>query len=359
MVPADGALTIDAPSAGRRCTVTVGERILGGLRGLLPPLPGAERAFVVLDPGAEPYLAPLTDGLAVPALPLVVPAGVEAKSLRTAETLYEHLAIQEAGRDDVVVALGGGSTADIAGYVAATYRRGVRFIQVATTLTAQADPVVGGRVGVDLPRGPDLVGASRHPVAVLSDVSVLASLPDRVYRSGLAQLARCALALRPSLLPVLEGGVERVLARDPSLLVPLVAECVRAKASIVAEPDLDGDAWAVLDYGQTVGRALRRLDPTGVSHGEALATGMVFAARLAEGLGIARPGLVGTHLRLLAALGLPHGAAGFDPGAVTDAIRLDEKYRRGPRFVLLEDVGAPRLVEVPAAEVARFLAVGP
>jgi len=326
-------------------TVHVGAGLLERAGELLPDLPGSERAFVVGDPAvAGLYLDRLALGL--PVLHLAIPPGEEAKSLRTAEALYEHLAMQEAHREDLVVALGGGAAGDTAGFVAATYMRGLPFAQVPTTLTAQVDAAVGGKVGLNLPRGKNLVGAFHQPVVVLADVATLATLPEDAFRSGLAEVAKYGFAVDPPILDLLEGSVDRVISRDPELLEEVVARCVRAKAAVVAEDERDTGRRAILNYGHTLGHALERVEAFGgVSHGEAVASGMVFAARLSEALGIGPDGLTARHVRVLAALGLPHAVPRTDPEPLLEAMRLDKKYRKGMRFVLLEAIGEPRVVE--------------
>ncbi|HET7236452.1 MAG TPA: 3-dehydroquinate synthase [Actinomycetota bacterium] len=337
-------VTVAVP--GRPYDVTIGNGLLGSAGELLPELPGAERAFVVADAGvADRYLADLARGLAGRGLSVVhlgVPAGEEAKSLQVMTALHRQLAVQEAHRDDLVVALGGGAVGDLAGFVAATYMRGVPLVQVPTTLTAQVDAAIGGKTAVNLPEGKNLVGAFHQPVAVLADVSTLSTLHEREFRSGLAEVAKVALALDLALLETLESGPGSVLAREPAALERVVTACVRAKASIVAQDERDTGTRLFLNYGHTLGHALERLDAfEGRSHGEAVAVGMVFAARLAEALGRAPAGLAARHARLLASLGLEVDGGVPPPDRVVPAMRMDKKYRGGVRFVLLEDVGRP------------------
>jgi 3-dehydroquinate synthase len=335
---------------GRGYDVTIGSGVLGTAAEHLPELPGAERAFVVADAiVADRYLSPLIGALAsrgLAAVHLGIPQGEEAKSLQTMAALQRQLAIQEAHRDDPVVALGGGSVGDLTGFVAATYMRGVPFVQAPTTLTAQVDAAIGGKTAVNLPEGKNLVGAFHQPVAVLADVDTIATLPDREFRSGLAEVAKYGLTLDLELLELLELDPGPILRREAVALEPLIARCVRAKAAIVGQDERDTGRRLVLNYGHTLGHALERLDAfAGRSHGEAIAIGMVFAARLSERLGRAPEGTAARHVRLLSALGLEGtGVALPTPDEILDAMRLDKKYREGPRFILLEDVGRPVLV---------------
>ncbi len=349
-------VSVAAPS--RAYDAVVGAGLLSDAGIHLPELAKAERAFVVADNVvAGHFFEQLAAGLAVCGLTAVhlgIPQGEEAKSLNVAAALQRQLATQEAHRDDVLVALGGGATGDLAGFVAATYMRGVPFVQVPTTLTAQVDASVGGKTAVNLPEGKNLVGVFYQPVAVLADVTTLATLPEREFRSGLGEVAKYALTLDAQLLALLERDLPRVLAREAAVLEELVARCLRAKAATVAVDERDTGARLVLNYGHTLGHALERLDAfEGRSHGEAISIGMMFAARLAESLDIAPSGVVARHARLLASLGLE--ADGQLPASdqILAAMRLDKKYHGGLRFVLLEEVGRPKVVADISDDVIR------
>jgi 3-dehydroquinate synthase len=352
-------IRVPVPLGDRTYEVVVGSGVLGDPS--LVPAGSAARGFVVSDRTvAAAWLAPLAGGLraaGVDPVHLPVPEGERAKSLDTAEALYHELAGREARRDDLVVALGGGVVGDLAGFVAATYLRGMRVVQVPTTLLAQVDAAVGGKTAVNLPEGKNLVGAYHQPAAVIADVDTLSTLPDREFRSGLAEVAKYALAVDPGLLDTLEGRRDALLAREPAILEDVIARCVRAKAATVALDERDAGPRLVLNYGHTVGHALERLDDfAGRTHGEAVARGMVVAARLAEGMGVAPSGLVAGHVRLLASLGLPTGGP-FPPAErVLAAIGMDKKRQLGHRFVLLEEIGRPRVVEdVPEGAIRAAL----
>ena len=343
---------------GRAYEVCIGSDVLPRADELVPALPGAERAFVVADaPVAERYLPALSEGLVARGLGVVhlgVPEGEQAKSLPVMHALERQLATQEAHRDDPIVALGGGAVGDLAGFVAATYMRGVPFVQVPTTLTAQVDAAIGGKTGVNLPEGKNLVGAFHQPSAVLADVGTLLTLPDRAFRSGLAEVAKYALTLDPALLETLERDPGPLLERDPSVLEDVVTRCVRVKAEVVAADERDTGRRLILNYGHTLGHALERQDAfAGRTHGEAISAGMVFAARLSEALGRGAPGLAARHVRLLASLGLETDAALPPAEDVLAAIRMDKKYRGGARFVLLEDVGRPFVHDAVPEDLLR------
>ena len=349
-------VSVAVPS--RTYDVTVGEGVLAAAADHLPSLPAAERAFVVADSVvAERYLGPLSDGLEAAGLRTVhlpVPQGEDAKTIQVMTALHRQLATQGAHRSDPVVALGGGSVGDLAGLVAATYMRGVPFVQVPTTLTGQVDAAIGGKSAVNLPEGKNLVGAFHQPVAVLADVATLASLPEREYRSGLAEVAKYALTLDLELLASLEADPSPLLRREPAALEPLVARCVRAKATVVSGDERDEAGRLVLNYGHTLGHALERLDEfAGRTHGEAIAVGMVFAARLAEATGRAPRGVAARLGRLLASLGVEPDEPLPSPDDVVAAMRMDKKFRGGVRFVLLEDVGRPFVEDDVSEDAVR------
>jgi 3-dehydroquinate synthase len=225
---------------------------------------------------------------------------------------------------------------------------------VPTTLTAQVDAAIGGKTGVNIPEGKNLVGAFHQPVAVLADVATLVTLPDRAFRSGLAEIAKYALTLDPELLELLERDPSPLLEREPQVLEEVVTRCVRAKAAVVAADERDTGRRLVLNYGHTLGHALERQDAfAGRTHGEAISAGMVFAARLSEAFGRGTPGLAARHVRLLASLGLETDATLPPAEEIVSAIRMDKKYRGGARFVLLEDVGRPFVEEAVADELLR------
>ena len=352
---------VNVPVPGRAYDVIIGRGVIDEAGAHLPELPKAEKAFVAADREvAGLWFERLQAGLGSRGLSctlLTVPAGEDAKTFDTYRALLHQLATQEAHRDDVVVALGGGSVGDLAGFVASTYMRGMAFVQVPTTLTAQVDAAIGGKTAVNLPEGKNLVGTFAQPRAVLADVTTLQSLSDRDFRSGIAEVAKYGLTLDTALLERLETDPGPVLARDPQALEDLVARCVRVKAAAVAADERDTGARLILNYGHTLGHALERLEGfAGRSHGEAIAIGMVFAARLAELRGLASPGLAGRTVRLLSSLGLETDGSIPPAGDIVAAFRSDKKYVGGVRFVLLRDVGDAVVVEdVPEPQVREVL----
>jgi len=385
------AARVEVRTAGGGYPVLVGTGLLDRLDDLLPPFPGAEAAAVV----ASRPVASVAErvgrvlgrrGLAVHWLE--VPAGEEAKRLEVLAGLYERLAAVPTRRADPVVAVGGGATTDVAGFAAATWLRGVPLVNVPTTVLGMVDAAVGGKTGVDLPAGKNLVGAFHQPVAVVADLDALAGLPAAEVRSGLAEVAKAGLVGDPALAEALARSAGPAVAADPDALAPLVEGAVRVKAAVVAADEHEdagegpsgrpegsgrrgpGNPEGVprsveepfrggapvgrlaLNYGHTLGHALERLAGyRGLRHGEAVALGMVFAARVAEALGLAQPGLAAGHVELLAALGLPVGGVRLDPDQVLAAMATDKKQRGGLRLVLLRRPGQPEVVTAPDRRV--------
>ena len=352
--------SVTVPTARGGYPVRIGTGLVDRLDQLLPAFPGAEAAAVV---SCRPVAAVAgragralgRRGLAVHQLE--VPAGEDAKRLEVVAGLYERLAGIPTRRGDPVVAVGGGATTDVAGFAAATWLRGVPLVNVPTTVLGMVDAAVGGKTGVDLGAGKNLVGAFHQPVAVVADLDTLAGLPAAEVRSGLAEVAKAGLAGDPALAEALARAAGPAVAADPAALAPLVEGAVRVKAAAVAADEHEeGGAGVVgrlmLNYGHTLGHALERLAGyRGIRHGEAVALGMVFAARVAEAVGLARPGLADGHVELLAALGLPVGGVRLDPDRVLAAMATDKKHRKGLRLVLLRDLGQPVVVAAPDRQV--------
>ena len=358
--PAAAPRTVRVDTAHGGYPVLIGTGLLERLDELLPPFPGAEAAAVVASPPLAEVARRVGRAAARRGLPgpqRAVPAGEEAKRLEVVAGLYERLAAVPTRRADPVVAVGGGATTDVAGFAAATWLRGVPLVNVPTTVLGMVDAAVGGKTGVDLPAGKNLVGAFHQPAAVVADLDTLAGLPAAEVRSGLAEVAKAGLAGDPALAEALAAAAGPAAAGDPAALAPLVEGAVRVKAAVVGADEReeagDGEVGRLmLNYGHTLGHALERLAGyRGLRHGEAVALGMVFAARVAEAVGLARPGLAAGHVELLAALGLPVGGARLDPDQVLAAMATDKKHRGGLRLVLLRAPGQPEVVTAPDRQV--------
>ncbi len=283
------------------------------------------------------------------------PEGEENKNLRVVEEGYRHLIREGFTREDLVVAFGGGVVGDLAGFLSATYMRGVRYLQLPTTLMSMVDSSIGGKTGVDLLEGKNAVGCFHQPEAVIADVSVLETLPERELLSGLAEVAKYGFLYDREILQEMEGWPE---GRPPQGydFTSLVRRCAEHKVKAVEadERDLKG-VRAFLNYGHTFGHALEaaagyRL----LRHGEAVALGMIMASRLAERSGLSRTPLEEGHLRVLLPL-LQYIPSALEVSAqeVLGFMEADKKRGRAIRFVLLRDWQSPVLVDSPPVELVR------
>jgi 3-dehydroquinate synthase len=291
-----------------------------------------------------PVLSALRRAGARPIL-LTFPAGERSKSRETKARLEDRLARHAVGRDAVVVALGGGVTGDLAGFLAATWHRGIPIVQAPTSLLAMVDAALGGKTGLDLPAGKNLVGAFHAPRALFADVRTLSTLPDRELRAGLAEAVKIAAALDARLFGRLERDAKRLRARDERALASVIARCLRLKARVVAVDLLDRGPRAILNFGHTVAHAVEAASDYRVRHGEAVAIGLVAEARVAERLtGFPREA-TDRIVALLGLLGLPVALpARLDPRTVARLTVRDKKTRGGTvRCALPRRLGvAPR-----------------
>ena len=327
-----------------RVPVDLGERSYDVLVGrgarhrLLEVLPvGARRAAVVTQAGV-----PVTVDPGVESRTFVIDEGEDAKCLETVEELCRNFTRWGLTRSDVVVAVGGGVVTDTAGFAAAVYHRGVAVVHVATTLLAQVDAAVGGKTGVNLPEGKNLVGAFWQPAAVLCDTEVLETLPPREYLSGLGEIAKCHFL-----------GAEDLADCD---LDGKVARCVALKAAVVASDEREGGRRAVLNYGHTLAHALETAGGYDLRHGEAVAVGLVFAALLAERLGRIDAARVDDHRRVVAGYGLPGDLpAGSEADRLVELMARDKKATAGLTFVLDGPAGVEPVPGVPVADVLAVL----
>ena len=287
-----------------------------------------------------------------------VPVSESAKTLATAEACWDALLAAGLDRSSTVLALGGGAVGDVAGFVAATYMRGMNLVQLPTTVLAQVDASIGGKTAVDHPRAKNLIGAFHQPRLVVVDPAAVRSLPEREFRSGLAEMVKHGIVLDAEYFDDMERSAAALLARDPATLERLIGGSCRLKADVVARDEREAELRAVLNYGHTIGHALEAA--TGFdrwTHGEAVSLGIVAEARLARRLGLTDAATVGRQERLLAALGLPTRVAAVDLDAVIGAIARDKKGRDGRiPFVLAPRIGTFRLVyDVTHADVRAAL----
>ena len=294
-----------------------------------------------------------------PAL-ITIPAGATAKSLKTVEACYNQLAAQRLERKSFIVALGGGVVGDLAGFAAATYLRGLPFVQVPTTLLAQVDSSVGGKVGLNLKAGKNLVGAFHQPRLVLCDLHTLGSLPRREYRAGLAEVIKYGVIYDSGLFRQLERDLPKLLHCDARALAAVVARCCAIKAEVVRQDETESGLRAILNFGHTIGHALEAISHYGkYLHGEAIAIGQVAAARLsAEVLGLPAPEVERIEA-IFRRAGLPTRLELNAPQRkkVLTAMQLDKKVSGGEiKFVLARRIGAVQFgQQVPLAALERTL----
>ncbi|MFY0406066.1 3-dehydroquinate synthase [Solicola sp. PLA-1-18] len=334
--------------------VVVGRGVLGEL----PELIGedARRVAVVHPSALSGAGAHLRDRLAAQgyeAHAVEVPDGESAKTAEVASFAWGVLGEQGFTRSDVVVGVGGGSTTDLAGFVAATWLRGVRLVTVPTTVLGMVDAAVGGKTGVNTAAGKNLVGAFHEPAGVLCDLDTLGSLADNEVRSGLAEVVKCGFIADPAILDLVESDPEAAVDVRSDVVRELVVRGIRVKAEVVAgdlrETGASGGVGReALNYGHTLGHAVERVEHYGFRHGAAVAIGMCFAAQLARLAGRIDHDLADRHRRILDLLGLP---TSYRPGQwneLHDAMRVDKKTRGDQlRFVVLDALAQPAILPGP------------
>jgi 3-dehydroquinate synthase len=320
------------------------------------------RAFVVTDQHArrhaDPAVASLRDAGFQVGLD-VLRSGEAQKSLESASILYDRLADIHADRQTLIVPVGGGVVGDLAGFVAATFNRGLPLLMVPTTLLAMVDSSVGGKVAINHPRGKNLIGAFHQPVGVWIDTAALATLPDREYHSGLAEVVKYGVALDANLFAYLETQADAILRREPQAFEFIVARCCRLKADIVERDEHETTGLRMaLNYGHTFAHAFETAAGYGSwTHGEAVAAGMVCASRLAERHGLVPAEVTERQVRLLARFGLPTAPEPWPAEELLAAMHSDKKALAGRlRFILPRRLGEVALFDdVPEAEVRAVL----
>jgi len=333
----------------RRYPIRIGRGLLADGAGLAALVPG-RHALVLSDANVAPlYLAAVQAALAGKQVgTLVLPPGEQEKTLARFAEVMQALAVLGASRDATVIALGGGVVGDLAGFAAACWMRGVRFVQLPTTLLAMVDSSVGGKTAVDLPQGKNLVGAFHQPAAVLADTATLDTLPDRELRAGLAEVVKYGALGDAGFFAWLEQHAEALLAREPAALAEAIARCCAHKAGIVARDETEQGERMLLNLGHTFGHAIETEQGYGgLLHGEAVAVGMVLAARLSADLGLAPWTDAARLAALLERLALPTALpAGLGAEALLARMRLDKKALSGRlRLVLWRGLGQAEVVD--------------
>ncbi len=289
---------------------------------------------------------------------LVVPPGEETKSLDTAQKIYDFMIKKRVERDDMLVALGGGMVGDLAGFVAATYLRGIPWLQVPTSLVAMVDASIGGKVGVNHPEGKNLIGAFYQPSLVLADTQALATLPERELTSGWAEVVKYGLIMDRELFEFLEDNVSRLVKLEPEAVNGAVRRSASLKAEVVSQDEKERGRRTILNYGHTIAHGLEAATRyRRFLHGEAVAIGMMGAAKLSQRRGILSPAVVKRQQLLLKKLGLPTAFGNISRDKIAKAMEVDKKTRaRKIRWVLLEDIGRTVVrSDVPLKDVLAVL----
>jgi 3-dehydroquinate synthase len=345
-MPAEATATVPVAAGGGSYPVLVGEGVLERLPALLREHAPAHRYALIADERvaglhADTVLATLrAQGLAVE--PFTFAEGEVNKSRESWSHLTDALLAAGFGRDAAVLALGGGVTGDLAGFVAATYMRGLPLVQLPTSLLAMVDSSVGGKVGVDTPAGKNLVGAFHPPLLVVADTATLRTLPPRQVRAGLAEAVKHGAIADAGYLSAIERGTVALLAADPAALADVVRRSVEIKAAVVSNDEREAGPRKVLNFGHTLGHAVEALSGFTLLHGEAIAIGMLAEARLGEALGVTEPGCAARLEQALAGLDLPTRVpAGMRDDDLLALTRTDKKTRGGAvEYALLTRVGA-------------------
>jgi 3-dehydroquinate synthase len=343
------------PSDSAPYPVVVGVGVLGELPGLIPK---DSRTVVVIHAGGLPEIARpacgalKAAGLTVAAEP--VPDGEAAKTVEVAARLWSSLAGHKLTRSDCVVGVGGGATTDLAGFVAATWLRGVPAVLVPTTLLGMADAAVGGKTAIDIPEGKNLVGAFHSPAGVLADLATLETLPRADYVSGLAEVIKAGFIADPGILDLIRENPEDATVPHGRHARELIERAIRVKAAVVSSDLTERGPREILNYGHTLGHAIERVEGYRFRHGDAVAIGMVYAAELARLAGRLDDQTAAMHRTVLAGVGLP---TAYRPGAwpsLREAMDVDKKTRGARlRLVVLDGLARPSILDHPPEQLLR------
>ena len=354
--------TVRVALGERAYPIHIGSGLLGRVDLLLPHL-AAKRVAIVSNTTVAPiYLdrvaGPL-DAAGVRVTKVLVPDGESHKDWATLNLVFDGLLRTRCDRQTTVIALGGGVIGDLAGFAAATFMRGMPFIQMPTTLLAQVDSSVGGKTGINHPLGKNMIGVFHQPQLVLADVTTLDTLPPRELAAGLAEVIKHGLILDAAFFDWLEANMERLVARDPEALTHAIRRSVEIKAEIVARDERETGDRALLNFGHTFGHAIEAGLGFGTwLHGEAIGAGMVMAADLSRRLGHLRERDVDRVKSLVARAGLPIVAPALGPDRYLDLMSFDKKAQGGRvRFILLKRLGNAYVrAEAPADPLTETLA---
>jgi len=356
--------TVSVQLGSRSYAIKIAPSLLQTLGGECTRLKLGDRCAIITDRNAGKFFArTVFDSLVrkgFSPLLITVAAGETAKSLRTVEKCYDQLAAHRLERKSFIIALGGGVVGDLAGFVAASYLRGIPFVQLPTTLLAQVDSSVGGKTGVNLHAGKNLVGAFYQPRLVLCDLRTLETLPEREYRAGLAEVIKYGIIYDAPLFARLERDLPKILRRDETALSPVIARCCEIKAEVVSQDETERGLRAILNFGHTIGHAIENSFGYGkYLHGEAIAIGQVVEAKISEKILGLPEGETRRIESLFRQAGLPVQIkfSGAQRKKFFDAMRLDKKAKDGEvQFVLARKIGKVEFGQrVPVETIERAL----
>ncbi len=353
--------TVTVALGDRSYDIVIGSGLLPAIGTYLRSVVGSGVAAIVTNPTVRRLYGDLVSAALIGAgfdpVTIEVPDGEAYKNLESLAHIYDGLVTARVERGSPIVALGGGVIGDLAGFAAATFLRGVPFVQVPTTVLAQVDSSVGGKTGLNHPAGKNLIGAFYQPRQVVIDLDTLDTLPARELRAGFAEVVKYGAILSAALFAGIERDLDRLLARDHDVLRPVIHECCALKAMVVGRDEREADYRAILNFGHTLAHAVESL--TGYErylHGEAVAIGMSFAARLSHRRGLCAAETVERLVHVLQRIGLPTEIPpGLGREHIAQAVASDKKVAgRKVKFVCLEHIGAVRFEPIAAEDVAAL-----
>jgi 3-dehydroquinate synthase len=346
MNPAD-AIRIDVTTPSRAYGITIGESAIERLRRVLDELRLPERRYVVSSPLVWRLHGPLLARAIGVAEPILVPDGERFKLLATVTRVYDALLRVNADRATTLITFGGGVIGDMAGFAAATYLRGISLVHVPTTLLAQVDSAIGGKVGVNHPQGKNLIGAFYQPSAVVVDPTVLGTLPRREFRAGLYEVIKYGVTSSAALFDRIAGERKAIFTRTAAALLPVISESCRIKAAIVSADEKESGPRRILNFGHTAGHAFEAVTKyRRFRHGEAVAYGMLVAAAIARSRGALAERDGQALSDLIASLGPLPPIADIPAATMLEAMRHDKKVVGGKlHYVLPTAIGATTIVD--------------
>ncbi|WP_418906689.1 3-dehydroquinate synthase [Glutamicibacter endophyticus] len=342
-------LQVTGTNAGESYPVLVGNSLLGQLPELLGP---AVKKVLIIHPRALRATGDLVredlEGTGLTALTAEIPDAEEGKHIQVASFCWEVLGKNDFTRSDAVISVGGGAVTDLAGFVAATWLRGVKVIHIPTSLLAMVDAAVGGKTGINTAEGKNLVGAFHPPAAVLADLDALATLPKNELVTGLAEAVKCGFIADERILELIEEDPADAIDPTSDRLREIVERTIAVKVDVVSRDLKESGEREFLNYGHTLAHAIELAERYQMRHGAAVSIGLCFAAELGSSVGYTSDAIVERTFAILRSLGLPTSYRNDRWAALLDGMKRDKKSRGDQlRFVVLEEIGKPRIYEVP------------